>query len=357
MGNFLGHVLKLVPNKVIRYPGGREIDRFRGIMGTKDDGQPEAWVGSTTPVRTLREGWPKDLGLAKAILPDGSTEYVKTLFENEPVAMLGDEHLKVWGKNAALLVKLLDAQIQLGLQSHPTREYAKEHFNSNFGKEESWYILSIRDDAQVKPYVILGFKEGVTRADFERHYFESDIRGLEGLCHKIYVEPGDMFIVSAGVPHAVGNGCFMIETQEASDITVGTRLLKEGTEEEKRKYDDRLLGCYIYDGANYEDNLKKYRVEKLVINNSAGGRETALLGEGYTDCFSANELAINGEYEYLNNGAFKIGICIDGEGRIFYNEYDMDIRKGDEILIPANVDKLKFKGKLNIVLCDPPKSR
>ena len=39
---------KLVQNKIVRYPGGREIDRFRGIFPGADDGRPEAWVGSDT---------------------------------------------------------------------------------------------------------------------------------------------------------------------------------------------------------------------------------------------------------------------------------------------------------------------
>ena len=34
--------LRLVPNKIVRYPGGREIDRFRGIDPPRDDGRPES---------------------------------------------------------------------------------------------------------------------------------------------------------------------------------------------------------------------------------------------------------------------------------------------------------------------------
>ena len=38
---------KLEWNKFHHYPGGREIDRFRGIVPPLDDG-PEAWIGSDT---------------------------------------------------------------------------------------------------------------------------------------------------------------------------------------------------------------------------------------------------------------------------------------------------------------------
>ena len=36
-------------------------------------------------------------------------------------------------------------------------------FGSDFGKTESWYIIGLREDQEEKPYVLLGFKEGITR--------------------------------------------------------------------------------------------------------------------------------------------------------------------------------------------------
>lgn len=65
---------KLVQNKIVRYPGGREIDRFRGIFPGADDGRPEAWVGSDTrTVNAVEKGDPND-GCAEVILPDGSKQ-------------------------------------------------------------------------------------------------------------------------------------------------------------------------------------------------------------------------------------------------------------------------------------------
>ena len=93
---------KLVQNKIVRYPGGREIDRFRGIFPGADDGRPEAWVGSDTrTVNAVEKGDPND-GCAEVILPDGSKHYLFEAVETDPQAALGEApvsytHLAGWG--------------------------------------------------------------------------------------------------------------------------------------------------------------------------------------------------------------------------------------------------------------------
>ena len=105
----------------------------------------------------------------------------------------------------------------------PPPGVCQSSFGSDFGKTESWYIIGLREDQEEKPYVLLGFKEGITREIFEELYEKQDIRAMEECCHKIPVSVGDMYLVDAGVPHAVGPGCFLVEVQESSDITVGVR--------------------------------------------------------------------------------------------------------------------------------------
>ncbi len=245
----------LVQNKIVRYPGGRELDRFRGIRPPQDDGRPEAWVGSVTPVKNALEHGDPYEGCARCVLPDGRTPYLFEAIAEAPRAVLGDRHLAITGETLGVLVKLLDAQHQLILQCHPSRPYARERFDSPFGKTECWYIVSLRDDTEEAPYVLLGFREGVTRERFERLYDAGDIKAMEACCHKIHPKPGDMFFVDAGVPHAVGPGCFLVEVQEPSDITVGVRKLPEGTSPEEQAYHRaRQLGAYQYGGGRPSGN-------------------------------------------------------------------------------------------------------
>ena len=161
MTKFYEQPLRLVWNKLVRYPGGREIDRFRGIYPSADDGRPEAWVGSCARVINAAELEDKNEGMAKVHMPDGSVVYVQELIDMDPAHVLGAEHAEKYGNNSCLLVKLLDAEKQLRLQAHPTRERAKNspYFNhADFGKTECWYIISLREDSPVKPYLLLGFK-------------------------------------------------------------------------------------------------------------------------------------------------------------------------------------------------------
>lgn len=110
---------RLVPNKIVRYPGGREIDRFRGIAPAMDDGQPEAWVGSDTATfQADKTGDPYD-GCAQCLSPDGEAMYLFEALQSNPEGLLGPEHTKQFGSKLGVLVKLLDAKEQLGLQCTP----------------------------------------------------------------------------------------------------------------------------------------------------------------------------------------------------------------------------------------------
>ena len=60
---------RLVQNKVKRYPGGCEIDRFRGIVLPVDGDRPEAWVGSDTSAGPVGKGEKSYEGHAWCILP------------------------------------------------------------------------------------------------------------------------------------------------------------------------------------------------------------------------------------------------------------------------------------------------
>jgi mannose-6-phosphate isomerase len=136
---------KLVPNRV-RGKGGREIDKLRGVYPPLDDDNgSEAWIGSVTHAL----GAPPDnphLGCAEVILPDGKRMYLFEAIARAPAEILGKKHFERHGTNLGVLIKYLDAQEPYLLQAHPTRPFAKKMWNSDFGKEESWYVIGTRDD-------------------------------------------------------------------------------------------------------------------------------------------------------------------------------------------------------------------
>ncbi len=349
---------RLVPNH-IRGKGGREIDLFRGM--SREDSKDtkygsEAWIGSVTRVENPPADKP-DYGCSEVNLPDGRRMFLYQAIAENPGEILGETHMARNVMGLGMLIKYLDAQEQYGLQCHPTRAWAKEMWGSAYGKEESWYVLSARDDTAEPAYIYLGFKEGVTRADFEEGYHRSDIRALEGLCHKILVQPGDAFFVGGGCPHALGEGCFVIEVQEPADITLGalplTRWKKDATPEEIALYDKRLLGAYVYDGCSYEENLRRWKIPRKEIRRGEWGSESYIIGPEQTSYFSFTELRVNGEAPLLSTGFPQVAIVTGGSGKLLYEGGEMDIRKGDELFIPYDVPELKASGNVVLVLCNP----
>ena len=138
---------KLVPNKIVRYPGGREIDRFRGIFPGADDGRPEAWVGSGHALWTPAEKGTRTTDALKSCCPTVAAALPFRGGGGRPGGGARRGAYRPQRRASACFVKLLDAEKQLGLQTHPTRAYAKEWFGSDYGKEESWYVIGKREDS------------------------------------------------------------------------------------------------------------------------------------------------------------------------------------------------------------------
>ena len=350
---------KLEWNKIVRYPGGREIDRFRGIEPALDNGRPEAWVGSDTRVSNITEENPND-GCAKVQLPTGEVKYLFEVISENPEETLGSEHRSISGDCVGVLVKLLDAERQLGLQCHPSREKAKKYYNSAYGKAESWYIIGMRDDVEEPPYVLMGFQEGVTKEVYGKAYDTGDVSKMEACLHKIPVRVGDVFNIAPGLPHAVGTGCFLVEVQEPSDITIGWQQLNSrlpfGVRDLHREI---LLDCYEYDGGDLDYILGKYRIEPEVIKETEGGRELLMMGEKQTPYFSFSQIETESAFAAGDTGFPQVLIVLEGEGVMTWDGGETKINRADEYFVPYGVKNLAFRsttGKvLKVVRCNPPR--
>ncbi len=350
---------RLVQNR-IRGRGGREIDKFRGVTPAVDDATgSEAWIGSVTHVGDPPADKPY-YGCSEVILPDGRRMYLFEAIALDPDAVLGEEHQKKNGQGLGMLIKYLDAQCQYGLQCHPTRPWAKKMWNSPYGKEESWYVIGSRDDTAEPAYILLGFKEGVTRETWEKYYYANDLKSLENLCHKIYVKKGEAYFVGGGCPHALGEGCFVIEVQEPSDITLGALPLGETdrkgdpiSEEERKLYDERLLGAYVYDGCSDEENLRRWRIPRKTLRSGDWGEECVVIGPDQTSFFSFTELTVHGETEVRHTGFPQVAIVTEGEGELLFRGGSMAIKQADELFFPYNIPDFRVRGNVKLVLCNP----
>lgn len=359
------HPWMLIPDK-LRSVGGRETDRFRGIVPAKDiPNGAEAWVGSVTRANGTTPEHP-NLGCSEVLMPDGTRKYLFELINESPEMALGKNHLDHYGTDLGVLVKLLDAKNTFLLQCHPTKETAGKLWNSKYGKEECWYVISIRDDEPEPPYILLGFKEGISRKLFEQTYRNGSLEDVEKLCHKIPVYPGESYFIPGGVPHALGPGCFVAEIQEPSDVTAvpitqeellafrrRSNPLGKFYPEDNEIYEQRMLNSFHYDGFPLEKILELYKGKEPVFREEGNSYESEIFGTEYTDAFSCTMVRVNGRIRRIDTEDAQIIIILSGKGRIICDKFCMEVKQGNEIFMPASVRNAIFEGNMTAILCNP----
>ena len=185
------------------YAGGERIAAFRGEAAARPH-TPEDWVGSVTTLFGET-----DLGLSR--LPTG--ELLVDAIVREPLAWLGAEHVAAHGAEPALLVKLLDAGQRLPVHVHPDVPFAQRYLGLSHGKTEAWVFL------EPAP-VWLGWRRDVARAELLHWMAQQDVDAMLAAMHRVEAEAGEAILVPAGTPHAIGEGAFIVEVQEPTDLSV-----------------------------------------------------------------------------------------------------------------------------------------
>ena len=351
--------LKQLQNRVWRtYEGGALIDRWKKAAEESDGSMPEEWIMSTITARG--NGRPENEGLSLIETPEGIIP-LKELIDSNLELYLGEKLAKRYG-TTGVLIKMLDSMERLTVQVHPDKQYAKDIFNSEFGKTESWYVLNTREINGEKSVVYMGFKKEVTKEIWKTHFENQNIQGMLDCLHKIEVKPGDAFMIYGGVPHAIGAGCFLMEVQEPTDYTmrvekttpaglkIGPELIHQGVGEEK------MLECFHYDTYTIDEALKAWKITPEVIDNSNDFTLKTLFNKKHTNCFGLNELELDGAYEIKGNGGLYVAVIYSGAGIISCNGETYEYTQGDEIFLSAAIDKVAFKSNVasKILLCYPP---
>lgn len=313
-------------NRVFRvYLGGKLLDAFAGNKGS-DGNFPEEWICSA--VQAINPGRTDPLEGISLREEDG-VPFDKLISEHKQ-EYLGER------EDLGVLVKFLDSAIRLPMQVHPTRAFSREHFGSPYGKAESWIILDTREGA----CIYFGFKEKIEKENFEALVTQSeqDKACMTSVVNRIPVKAGDVFFVDAGVIHAIGSGCLILEIQEPTDFTVQPeRWCGSYKLSDREMYlglePSTALDCFHY--ALYGEDVvtagrklprQEYRDEQLCVES--------LIGKEDTPCFSVKRFSLRGGSVSLTIPA-SIWVCVDGEGVLFADGYKRSIKKGDYFFLPA----------------------
>jgi mannose-6-phosphate isomerase len=350
--------LKCLPNRVWRsYLGGRLIDELRGEPNPRDGSYPEEWVASVTPAMN-GPGHPPDEGLSRVIWGDQTVALLE-LIRRFPEEMLGERHLRRFGETTALLVKLLDSAERLQIQAHPDKSFARRYLSSDYGKTESWIILRVREGMPEPPYILLGFKPGVTEEEFRDAVIRQDVRAMEDCLHKFPVQPGDVYLVESGVPHAIGPGVFMVEVQEPTDFVVLAERRGTGGVELDEEVCSMGLGMetalkvFRYEGLQDEEVKERYKLAPTVMDEESGGKVVRLIDEGRARCFSAESFEVEDKLT-LERESFYAEVVVEGEGVIKGGFGSLPVKRGDCIFIPASLGEHEYEGRMKLIACYPP---
>lgn len=356
-------VLLLTPaNRVWRtYPGGRTLDELAGETTPADSHFSEEWIASTTPAinkgreDAYREGF-------SSVEVNGEINYLKEFMEAFPDEILGRRHYQKYGANPQFLLKFLDSAIRLHIQAHPTIPFARKHLNSNSGKTEAYVILGSREEVK-EPYIYLGFQHPLPKERFKQAVLAQDVDQMLSCFEKIPVKAGDVFIVPGGLPHAIGEGVFMIEIMEPTDFAVRLEFEKAGyVLPEQARFMGRGID-FAMDMINFSPMSvgqvkENYFCEPQIIHKEKGFEEAVLISGEQTPCFSVHALKVKGhESHKRKSGGFHVSIVTRGEGIIVAGAEKIKVKKGDKFLVPFSTEELSYTGnELELVLTYPPQA-
>lgn len=314
------------------YEGGTRIAGFRGTASSGDH-IPEDWIASTTTVAGF-----DDLGLT--VLDDGRT--LRAAVDADPHSWLGAAHVRQFGCDVALLVKLLDAGERLPVHVHPDDAFARRHLGCRNGKTESWIVLEAEPGAQVN----VGFREDVEPQHLATWVATQDREAIIGALHAIDVRPGDSIYVPAGLPHAIGAGILLLELQQPADLSL---LLEYAGFAVDGPLDGHL-------GIGYDTALRCVRYAALhrgELDQLCGTwQDDHIFPAAADDYFRADRLTGNTGRQFEQGLA--VLVVTAGAGRLSSAGGTCDLRAGSTAVVPWSAGPFSLTGDLTLIRCRPP---
>ena len=297
--------------------GGKRIAEFKGLP-SQGDHIGESW--ELSPM----EGH-------ESVVSQGTFKgaTLPSLIANHGNEIMGERLMKKYDGKFPLLIKLIDSSDDLSVQVHPDDELAAKRHNS-LGKTEMWYSIAPAEGA----YLYAGFSKHIDAAEFRRQVAENEI--IPSL-HKYFTHPGDIFFLPAGRVHSIGRGNFVLELQEASDIT---------------------YRIYDYDRRDAQGNPRQLHVEESVdaidFDDTAdlpAENELGVVGElrplAESSYFKTEIARVDGTMtiDLAARNSFTILVATAGELTVKNADGEISLRQGETALVAASTPSITIEGK------------
>ena len=209
-----------------------------------------------------------------------------------------------------------------------------------------------------------GFKDKITKEELsaleERSETEKDIMG--NLLYGVDVKVGDVWLIKAGLIHALGAGCTVIEVQEPTDFTIQP---ERWCGDYHISYEEEYIGLdksTALDAINYDiygDKAVAYaKVNPAVAVDTPTYKKETLITYADTPCFGENRHTVKNGGSFVMDYAPSVYICLSGEGKIIGDGYEKEIKRGDYFFLPyATENKFRVTSDTEAVLveCLPSK--
>jgi mannose-6-phosphate isomerase len=171
--------------------------------------------------------------------------------------------------------------------------------------------------------------------------------------HCFRVSRGDVILVTAGTPHAIGAGCFLLEIQEPTDYTMRAEKVTVAGEvltPQQIHYgvgEEAMLDCFSYAGGKRDEVYRRHFLPARPIASGA----VDLVRYADTECFALRKIR-GGEYSAKEPFFVTLVVTEDG-GTLSYGNEVCSLKRGEKYFIGADTEFILKDA--TAVLCYPPK--
>ncbi len=315
-------------NRVYRiYRGGMPYKELfaDGYDDGEDNNFPEEWVASKVHAINPVYFSARD-GVSKI---EGSDVYFDDLLTDYKDDLLGDREYDC-------LVKFLDSAMRLPFQVHPTRAFSQEHFGSRYGKTEAWLVVGTRPGAKI----YFGFNRYVSKEELSRLEIESESNPsvMEGILTSVPARVGDVWLIKAGLVHAIGAGCTIIEIQEPTDYTIQPERWCGDYHISQQEEFLGLTKDIALDAINYDiwgNQAKQYAmVYPNKVVDTPNYEKHQLITYDDTPCFALNKHVLREGGSFCMDSAPAVYIVLDGSANIVGKDYERCVKRGQYFFLP-----------------------
>jgi mannose-6-phosphate isomerase len=242
--------------------------------------------------------------------------------------LLGSDMMERFGTRFPLIIKFLDASNVLGEQIHPDDEHARALGGFDTGKTEAWYMIKTRPEATIH----VGNREGVTREQLVEALLNEDSVS----CMEEYeVEPGDSFLIYAGVMHYARGGALFCEIMQNSDITYGLEHYMDEAEPGREGERAEELAEQIHLEDDFECKTSHVAIKR-------GRNIQTFIFACRHFAMERLDLAVDHTLD-LDGKRFYVLSQIEGASRVVSGDMVETLPAGNSCLLPAAVDAVRLE--------------